>query len=76
MGETEGSGGGCNRDLERIAKGREGQRKTHRPPLRRPQKLLSLVAAFCVRTLYLITKTALKVWAQGNMCGMRNLFSP
>jgi len=61
-----------NRDLERIAKGREGQRKTHRPLL----WLQSLIVASCVRTLYLIRKTALEIWAQGNMCRMRNFFSP
>lgn len=64
MGEAEG---GRETDLERIAKGREGQRKTHRPLLCRPQRLLSLIVASCVRTLYLIRKTALEIWAQGNV---------
>lgn len=57
-------GKGTQRDFERIAEGREGQRKTHTPLLPR---LPRLVAVPRVSSLCLSPEIALEIWAQGNV---------
>lgn len=76
MGKADGESE-AESDFERIVAGREGQRKTHRALLHRLQRPLttSLIPASCVRTLYLITPTTLEIWAQDNVCRVRNFFS-